>query len=234
MGLPPATSVSERYLTITERIGKAAATSGRSAGSIQLVAVTKNVDFERISEAVGCGVRILGENKVQEAESKRPRLLDGPTLQHHFIGHLQTNKARKAIELFDVVQSVDSTRLAQTLDRIAAERGKKQSCFVEVKVSTEPSKSGAPIETAAELVEAFSGYKNLSLEGLMTIAPYGLPEKETRASFASMRTFFEKEKRYLGRQPVLSMGMSTDFEWAIEEGSTMVRIGTALFGERNG
>lgn len=200
---------------------------------MRLLAVTKTVPAERIKEAILLGCKDFGENRVQEAESKRAALmteLSGTT--QHLIGQLQSNKARRAIELFDVIQSVDRPKLAVALDRIAAETGKKQRCLVEVKVSTESTKSGVPLAEAAGFIEGFSAYKNLRLEGLMTIGRLDARPEETRVSFRELAVFFRKYISLFGPSPILSMGMSDDFEIAIEEGSTMVRLGRALFGER--
>ena len=213
------------------RIQKAAGKTGRSDKDIRLVAVTKTVSVERIREAAQAGIKEIGESKIQEAGSKFGSLQEFG-LTTHLIGHLQRNKARRAAELFDVVQSVDSESLAQTLDRVASERGKKQACLIEVKISIEPSKTGVPFDQAAEFIKEFSRFKNLNLKGLMTIGPYGISMEETRSLFKKFSQFFYSQESYFGENPVLSMGMSDDFEMAIEEGSNLVRIGRALFGER--
>lgn len=175
----------------------------------------------------------FGENRVQEAFAKRPSLeRDFAGTRQHLIGRLQTNKARRAVGLFEVIQSVDRPKLAETLDRVAGEAGKKQRCLAEVKISTEPSKSGVPLVEAESFVEAFSRYSNLQLEGLMTIGDLNAPAEETRRSFREVARFFSDHLGSFGPSPLLSMGMSDDYEIAIEEGSTMVRIGRALFGER--
>ncbi len=195
--------------------------------------MTKTVPAERIHEVISLGCKDFGENRVQEAESKRSALADklGGTSQH-LIGQLQTNKARKAVELFDVIQSVDRPKLAVFLDRIAGELGKKQRCLIEVKISTEESKSGIPLSEAAGFIDGFSAYTNLKLEGLMTIGRLDASPEETRASFRELAGFFRSRQPLFGPTPMLSMGMSDDYEIAIEEGATMVRIGRALFGER--
>lgn len=179
-------------------------------------------------------MRDFGENRVQEAMEKRASLaprLEGTT--QHLLGQLQTNKARKAVELFDVIQSVDRPRLAETLDRIAGEMGKTQRCLIEVKISSEPSKSGVPMADAGVFIDNFRGYKNLRLEGLMTIGALNVGVDETRRLFRGLNAFFMSRLDAFGSAPVLSMGMSDDFEIAVEEGSNMVRIGRALFGERS-
>ncbi len=170
---------------------------------------------------------------MQEAAEKRPQMVAMPTgVRYHMIGSLQTNKARKAVELFDVIQSVDRPKLAQALDRIAGELGKKQRCLIEVKISNEPTKGGIALDDAPRFIDSFSLYTNLELQGLMTIGELDASADRTRESFRKMKDLFDLKKSLLGSAPVLSMGMSDDFEMAVEEGSTMVRIGRALFGER--
>lgn len=191
------------------------------------------MEVERIRGAIALGIKNFGENRVQEAAEKRPGLMDvcaGTT--QHLIGQLQTNKARRAIELFDVIQSVDRPKLAESLDRIAGEVGKKQRCLIEVKISNEPTKSGMELSAASDFIRGFSSYKNLKCEGLMTIGALDAIPEETRRSFREMNKFFQEHKENFGPFPILSMGMSDDFEMAIEEGSTMVRLGRILFGER--
>lgn len=199
------------------------------------MAVTKTIGAERIRQVVELGIRHLGENRVQEATEKRPALsdLENAGVTHHLIGALQTNKARKAVELFDVIQSVDRLKLAQMLDRIAGELGKIQRFLVEVKVSREPTKSGIPIDDVQYFLNEVSGLKNLKCEGLMTIGALDVDAETTRASFQAVAALFRENLSLFGSQPVLSMGMSDDYKIAIEEGSTMVRLGRALFGERS-
>ncbi len=207
-----------------------------------MVAVTKTVSAPVIAEAVSFGITNLGENKVQEAMGKRAEL-DGlisssdsggsRAVQHHLLGPLQTNKARKAVELFNLIQTVDRPKVASFLDRVAGELGKRQRCLIEVKISPEPTKSGISMSEAPAFIQGFRQYAHLELEGLMTIAPYDLPREETRAVFKNFKTFFNSQASHLGPHPILSMGMTDDFEVAIEEGATMVRIGRGLFGERN-
>lgn len=212
-------------------MGTAAEKSGRSRESVSLVAVTKTVAPDRIREACRLGVSLIGENRVQEALAKREATQDLP-LTHHMIGHLQTNKARKAVELFGVIQSVDSPKLAASLDRISSELGRPTRCLIEVKISEEPAKTGVPMNEAEDFILRFGQYAHLRLEGLMTIAPFDAPPDDVRMRFRKFQAFFQKNRKWLSETPVLSMGMSDDFEMAIEEGSTMVRIGRALFGER--
>lgn len=229
-GEPPVDSLFERHRVISERIRRAAEKAGRAPESVILMGVTKTVDTARINEALRLGLTHIGENRVQEAMQKRAELQGAAT--HHLIGALQTNKARKAVELFDVIQSVDRIRLVDTLDRVAAELNKVQRCLVEVKISNEPTKTGVPLNEAEQLIDAVAARAHLKLEGMMTIGELGASEQVTRNAFATVARFFESQKRKFGSQPILSMGMSDDFEVAIAEGSTMVRIGTALFGRR--
>jgi pyridoxal phosphate enzyme (YggS family) len=149
------------------------------------------------------------------------------------LGPLQTNKAKSAVEIFDVIQSVDRLKAAERLDRLAHERGKVQRCLIEVKISTEPTKSGVSLQDAGDFVAIVGKFKNIELEGFMGIGPWGASVQETRQAFRSLKDVFEKNRRHFGARAVLSMGMSDDFELAIEEGSTCVRIGRALFGERS-
>lgn len=220
---------------IKEKIRRAAEKSNRPGNSVCLMAVTKTVAVEKIREVLAMGISTIGENRVQEAADKNEFLradLISSKAQFHLIGSLQTNKTRKAVELFDVIQSVDRPKLANTLDRLAGELGKKQRCLIEVKISSEETKGGMALHQAADFVDDFSRYKNLSLEGLMTIGKLNAPPEETRRSFRGLLNFFKKHRSKFGETPILSMGMSDDFEIAIEEGSTLVRIGRALFGER--
>jgi pyridoxal phosphate enzyme (YggS family) len=212
-------------------MAEAAARAGRPASAVRLVGATKTVSADVVLKAAAFGLTDVGENRVQEAEVKRPQLR-GATLTHHFIGQLQTNKARRAVELFDVIQSVDRLKLAQSLDRVAAELGKRQRCLIEVKISDDAQKGGVAPVGLPTLIEAMGRLPHLSLEGLMGVAPFDVPPEETRAAFRRLATLFERHRASFGDRPILSMGMSEDFECAIEEGSTMVRIGRALFGER--
>jgi pyridoxal phosphate enzyme (YggS family) len=229
----PLPTLQDRLTNIKERIARAAAKSGRSASDVRIIAVTKTVCADVINEIVALGVRDIAESRVQEAiEKSRQILKTQPSLQKHFIGHLQTNKARKAVELFDVIQSVDSVRLAETLNRAADERGQAKDCLVELKLSTEPSKSGLSIRDAVDLIDSFGRFTSLRLRGVMTIAPNQVSVEETRACFRELCAFANENANRFPSAPEISMGMSDDFEIAVEEGATMVRIGRALFGER--
>ncbi len=210
-------------------MAKAAQRSGRSPRDITLVAVTKTISLETIQPFLKAGVRSLGENRVQEALAKYANS-DGAKMVEadlHLVGQLQSNKAKKAAKLFDMVQSLDRLDLAQDLNRHAGDLAKKLPCLVEVKISPEASKSGVLPDQVVDFLAQLTMFESLEIRGLMGVAPGTTTAEETRPFFSALRKLFEQTKL-----SVLSMGMSADFEIAIEEGSTMVRVGTALFGER--
>jgi len=222
---------------IRRRIDEALLECGRPAGDAILVAVTKTFPADVISRAIAAGHQDFGENRVQEAEEKIPRLADAPRLRWHLVGHLQSNKARRAAELFDVIHSVDSVKLAQKLDRACLDLGKRLSVLIQVDLGQEESKSGVSRAMIRETVSALSGFKNLALNGLMTIPPFFEDPEDVRPFFTELRTLrdsLEAERPGCLGDRHLSMGMSHDFHIAIQEGATMVRIGTAIFGERGG
>lgn len=222
--------IRENYRRVCERIEKAAERAGRDPKEIKLVAVSKTVDPARILEAIDAGVTLLGENYVQEAQ-KKIEMIDRP-VSWHFIGHLQSNKAKHAVRLFDRIHSVDSLHLAEELNRRAAQAGKVMGVLIEVKLSEEDTKFGAEEEAALALAGRILELKHLALEGLMTMPPYfDLPEK-SRPYFTRLRRLKERMNKEGIPLRELSMGMSNDFEIAIEEGATYVRVGTALFGPR--
>jgi PLP dependent protein len=221
--------IAERLAQVRTRIAAAAARSGRPASAVTLVVVSKTMPVARIQEALAAGGRIFGENRVQEAREKIPRL---PAASWHLVGHLQTNKARQAVELFDCVHSLDSVKLAQELNRHSLAAGKLMRCLVEVNVGEEPQKSGAAREDVRQLCKAAQELPALRIEGLMGIPPF-LPDPEAVRPF--FRRLRELRDTLAGEgYPLteLSMGMTNDFEVAIEEGATLVRIGTAIFGAR--
>ncbi len=204
--------------------------AGREVSAIRLVAVSKTVPVETIREALAAGVAILGENRVQEAREKIAVL---PGLaEWHLVGHLQTNKAKLAVQLFEVIHSVDSLRLAQVLDRQGQEAGKTVRCLVEVNLGGEESKSGTTEEAVRSLLEAGRVLPGLCIEGLMAIPPFLPDPEQSRPFFRRLRHLRDKLEAEGFPLPELSMGMSHDFEVAIEEGATTVRIGTAIFGPR--
>jgi len=203
----------------------AVARVGRKRSEVLLVAVTKKFPASVIQEAYALGLRDFGENYVQEFEGKHPELANCPAARYHFIGHLQSNKTKKAAEIFDVIQTVDSAKIARRLDAEAAEAG--LDVLIEVKLSTEPAKAGAAPGEVLALVEAIRGCGNLRLLGLMTMPPWSEDAEQSRGYFARLR-----ELAGANGLKHLSMGMSHDLEVAIEEGATIVRVGTALFGPR--
>jgi pyridoxal phosphate enzyme (YggS family) len=224
-------ALSSRLDSLLGRAAQAAAKSGRSLSNITLVAASKTVPPALIAEAARLGVAHFGENRVQEAAAKRPDLAGLP-VRWHMIGPLQTNKAKKALELFDVVQSLDGERLADVLNREADKAGKTLSCLIEVKTSPEEAKHGMAPEELDRFLDARSRWPRLKLEGLMTVAPFFEDPAEARPYFGRLRDLGEKHREAFGGAPTLSMGMSHDFEAAILEGATMIRIGAALFGAR--
>lgn len=205
----------------------AAAQSGRNHLDVTLVAVSKKFSAERLREAYQAGLRVFGENYVQEFAEKQPLVRDLEGARFHLIGHLQSNKARQACDLFDVIQAVDSERLLRRVDAAAADLARTVEVLIEVKLSTEESKSGARPNQVPDLLSAATTCRRLTLSGLMTMPPWSEDPEESRPYF--------QELALLGRRyglPQLSMGMSSDFEVAIEEGATIIRVGTALFGKR--
>jgi pyridoxal phosphate enzyme (YggS family) len=240
------TALQQSLDRLEEAIAAACRKAGRARGDVELMAVSKTYPASTIAEAAGLGLHLFGENRVQEFAAKATELsalraggsnaaADVPILIH-LIGHLQSNKAARAVELFDAVDSVDSIRLAEKLNEAAGKLGKRLPILIEVKLSPEETKAGLDPESleAAELLERLPGFKHLHSQGLMTIAPWGVAEGVTRECFRSLRTLREKWSTIHPSLSfeVLSMGMSGDFALAIEEGATRIRIGTALFGKR--
>ena len=223
-----------RLGAIRERIGAAAERSGRREEDITLIAVSKTHPAEAIRTAFALGVKHFGENRVQEWEGKRGAVEDLRG-EWHLIGHLQSNKAARAAKLFHSVDSVDDLALAQRLHRARSESGdtRKLRVLIEIRVAPEETKSGVEIAELPMLAEEIVGLGNLDFQGLMCIPPFFDEPEKARPYFASLRELKERLEATLGRKlPVLSMGMSHDFEFAIEEGATEVRVGTALFGTR--
>jgi len=225
--------IQENLRRVQERIARAAERAGRTPESVELVAVTKTVPPEQINQAIQAGVTIIGENRVQEARQKKPEVLP---VTWHMIGVLQTNKVKYAVQLFEMIQSVDRMPLALEIEKRCARENKVMPILVEVNTSGETSKSGCLPEEAPELIAQIAELKYLKIQGLMTVGLFSDDEKLVRPCFARLRNLAEKIRAmHLNnvRMDILSMGMSSDFEWAIEEGSTMVRIGTAIFGPRH-
>jgi pyridoxal phosphate enzyme (YggS family) len=226
-------NISDNINTIKQRIVSAAVKCGRDPDSIKLLAVTKTIPTEYIIKAIDAGITMLGENYVQEAKEKITVL--GQGAQWHMIGHLQTNKAKYAVNLFDYIHSVDRLELAQELDKRAGLINRKINILIEVNVSGEKTKNGIPATTAIDLIKVTSKLENLSVRGLMTMAPYSNDPENARPYFCALRNLRDN----ISRQQIsgitmeeLSMGMTDDFEVAIEEGATIIRIGRAIFGER--
>jgi len=217
---------------VRARIAAAAECSGRSPDSVRLVAVTKGHPVEAVRAAREAGLRDLGENRVGELEQKVDALGPG-VVRWHMIGHLQRRKAPRAIELADLIHSVDSTRLAERLSRVALDRACDVRVLAQVNTSGEDSKGGFAGDEAVEAIHRISEFGGLHVEGLMTMAPFVDDEKVLSSAFRRLRNISEKLRALTdGVGPELSMGMSNDMEIAVREGSTFVRIGTALFGER--
>jgi len=220
--------------TVRGRIARAAARAGRDAASVTLVGVSKTVPAERIAGAVEAGLRDLGENRVQEARDKTPRLPD--RIRWHLVGHLQSNKAALAARLFDVVHSIDSLEIARRLDQAAQQAGRSIVGLVQVDMAGEATKFGVPEAGLDALLEGVASLGALTIRGLMVLPPYQPDPEGARRYFRRLRELRDGAMR---RHPVLelselSMGMTEDFEVAIEEGATLVRVGRALFGERPG
>lgn len=230
-------TLSDNYSIIRDNIAAAAERSGRNPDDIELVAVTKTVPLIDINYAIELGVRHIGENRVQELASKYEGLVHRDELTVSVIGHLQTNKARPAVEMADMIQSVDSLHLAEEISKRALSIGKRLPCLIEINIGNEVTKSGIPIEQTEELVCAAAELDGIEVCGLMTIPPFDADEKTLRGFFEKIRKIYvDITTKYCHNNSVqmklLSMGMSSDYEAAIECGSNMVRIGTALFGTR--
>jgi pyridoxal phosphate enzyme (YggS family) len=220
-----------RLEAIRHRIDEACRRSGRDPKTVRCVAVSKTRTVDEIREAVSFGVTDLGENRVQEAESKHGAI--APSVRWHLVGHLQANKARKAVQIFDVIHSLDGIDLARRLDRFARELGKVQPVLIQVDLASEETKFGLPSSELFTSLEELESCSSLRIEGLMLLPPYLPDPEDVRPFFRRLRGLSEEaRKRGLGIGAELSMGMSHDFETAIEEGATWVRLGTALFGER--
>ncbi len=217
---------------VCQKIAEAQKKSGRKQG-VQIVAVTKNVGIEKMREALDAGLSSFGENWIQEALPKIEAV--GKKASWRMIGHLQTNKVKRAVEYFDIIDSVDSFKLAKEISAEAKKKNRVMPVLLEVNTSGEPSKYGLPPEITIEEAGKIAGLGNLSVAGLMTVGPLTEEEKKQRAAFARLRQLFEEieQKKIFG--PLfrhLSMGMSADYPIAVEEGATMVRLGTAIFGPR--
>lgn len=224
--------VKEKLNNIRERIKKAAASAGRDASEIILVCAVKEARLEDVIKAVEAGVTDIGENRVQDASAKYELLTKKAGIRWHFIGHLQTNKVKKAIKLFDLIHSVDSLHLAREIQKQAKRLNKMQSILVQVNISGEKTKYGIDPEGAEHLIKAICNMKNLMLLGLMTMEPYSADPEDSRVHFRRLKELRGSLSPYNCENidmKHLSMGMSGDFEVAIEEGADIVRIGSAIF-----
>lgn len=230
-------SIASNIAEVRERIAHASARVGRRQEEITLMAVSKTVESDRIREAYAAGLRTFGENRVQEFEGKSGALAELNDAEWHLIGHLQSNKAIKAAQLFHAIDSIDSLRLAEKLNQAAQQSGKVLSVLIEIKVGREESKAGIPLDSPEleQILQAAERLDHLQIRGLMTVPPYTENPEGARDYFRCLRDLRDQiASRKLPRveMDVLSMGMSHDFEVAIEEGSTCVRVGTAIFGTR--
>ena len=229
-------NIETRLLAIRTRISNAAQRAGRDPDEISLLAASKTVDKEIVLDAIASGLKHIGENQIQEAEKKfgdKAEALQDRSVNFHMIGHLQTNKVRKALELFDTIQSVDSVRLAKRINNIAIEINKTVSVYVEVSLSSEDSKTGADLGELNGLLSFIKESTNVKLEGLMTVPPFLENPEEVRPYFRKLREIRDEFHGLvlIGEGSLnLSMGMSHDFEVAIEEGATMVRLGRIVWG----
>jgi len=224
------TGLEARIEALRSRMDSACRKSGRKPSDVTLVAVTKNVAIQDMLEAVSLGLGQIGENRLQEADAK---LLALPTgVVRHFIGRIQTNKLGKILDRFDWIQSVAEARVAEKCEQHLAERQKVREVLLQIDISGEATKAGMTPDEARALLDRSRDFSHLKIRGLMAIGPKPSDETQARAAFAGLKNFFEESSRGRKDFDTLSIGMSGDFEIAIEEGSTMVRIGTAIFGER--
>lgn len=223
----------ENYLAVVERVERAVRRCGRKMSDVKILAACKSVDVERIQLLIDLGHRLFGENYVQEAKRKIPALKGD--VEWHLIGHLQTNKVKHAMEIFHVIETVDSERLAKEISRRAVQQGRVFPVLIEVNVGGEGSKYGVSVSDVFRFIETIAPLPGIKIMGLMAIPPFEMDPEKTRHYFRRMRRIMEEiEKKGIKGVDIreLSMGMSNDFEIAIEEGATIVRIGTAIFGER--
>ncbi|HWZ42348.1 MAG TPA: YggS family pyridoxal phosphate-dependent enzyme [Candidatus Saccharimonadales bacterium] len=231
-------NIADNLARLRERIAQAASRSGRSPESVTLMAVSKTIELERIHQAYEAGLRVFGENRVQEMDEKHTSRKGMDEARWHLIGHLQTNKAKKAVELFNAIDSLDSLRLAEMLNQAAAQMNKVMPALIEIKTSEEESKAGVPAGSREleDMLQGLAKLEHLQVCGLMTVPPFTENPEGARPYFRRLRELRDQiAARKLPRvqMETLSMGMSHDFEVAVEEGSTCVRVGTALFGLRS-
>jgi hypothetical protein len=224
-------SIAQNLERVREHIAQAAAKVGRGANEIELVAITKMHPAERVREAIEAGQTLFGESRVQEARAKIPDLPSA--IRWHFVGHLQKNKIRHALPLFEMIHSIDALALAKDVNRIAEEEGAHPRVLLEVNVAGEGSKFGLAPDKLREQMEELLGLRHLSIEGLMCIPPIAKDAESSRQYFAHLRELRDSvEEQFNVKLPQLSMGMTADYAVAVQEGATLVRVGTAIFGER--
>ena len=227
--------IRENIERVKERIESVCRRVDRDPNEITLVCVTKTIDIARINEAIGWGITDIGENRIQESKTKFGKL--SRPVKWHMVGHLQTNKAKDAVRMFDLIHSIDSLKIAEAIDRRAGQLGRQVDCLIEVNTSGEASKFGVMPDEVFGLVEEMAKLNNLRIKGLMTMAPLVDDPELARPYFRELKSLSEQvESRNFSnvQMQYLSMGMTQDFEVAVEEGSNMVRIGTAIFGPRGG
>src|SRR5205814_523097 len=230
--LPTMGTIAENLERVREQIAQAAAKAGRAGDVIQLVAITKTHDAEKVREAIEAGQILFGESRVQEARAKIPELPSN--LRWHFVGHLQKNKIRHALPLFEMIHSVDALALAQDINRIAEEEGMHPRVLLEVNVAGEGSKFGFAPDKLREEMESLLALPRLSILGLMCIPPVAEEAEASRKYFVTLREFRDSlQTEFHVDLAQLSMGMTQDYVVAVEEGATLVRVGTAIFGERS-
>lgn len=224
--------IKENFSFVRERAAQAAVASHRNAEDVKIIAVSKTFPASAVQEAINAGVKVFGENRVQEAKEKIPQLTGN--MSFHLIGHLQSNKAKQAVALFDVIHSVDTLHIAETINSEAKKLGKTQKILVQINSSGEQTKSGAGFEDAVTLAGRCMDMSNIDLLGFMTIGPLSEDAAAIGAAFAKTKqTLDTTNARYGTSLRELSMGMSGDFETAIKEGATMIRVGSLIFGRRN-
>ncbi|MBU1197504.1 YggS family pyridoxal phosphate-dependent enzyme [Candidatus Micrarchaeota archaeon] len=222
-------SINERLMQVEKRIAASCAKAGRDFGEVRIVAVSKGRTFDDMREAYDNGVRFFGENRLKEAEEKWPLMPAEAEL--HMVGSLQKNKVKKAVQMFETIHSLDDEDLAKKLNRHAEDQQKRLKVLLQVNISGETSKHGFSVNEASRAAERILDFKSLDLQGLMTLAPFTKNAEESRPVFKNLREIRDGMEKDMGlRLPELSMGMSQDFEVAIEEGATYIRLGTAIFG----
>lgn len=227
--------VEENLITVRQQMELACRASGRSIEDVKLLLATKTVPLEKLQQAILAGETLFGENKVQELRDKFPLMQQHEQLEWHFIGHLQTNKVKDVVKYVTLIHSVDRLKLGQALHRQLTKENKSMDILVQINTSYEESKFGASPETAVELVEQLSQFDTLNIKGLMTIGKFNATNEETRLCFRllkNIQTQIKEKNIPKVKMDILSMGMSSDFKVAIEEGATMIRVGTSVFGQR--